>query len=357
MRWGVYVVVAVIAVVAVLALVFLRGSAPTPSSTATALTAPGGATGGVAVSASWPVDVAEYEVNYTFAIRVEVQGVEARIEGWLLVGEGAVGNYTYGRLRLPLSIGWVEIYSAYFNGSVVTRTCVGGVCHYSEEGAELFTLGAASRNVTKLEREACRWRNYTGVLTKAYGTIKLGGFTAPFSGRGNFTEVSCATGRLVLTSRLEVNATAESGMSARVVYEAEASRVGPFNKSLYRLIVEELRRGARKPTFADLLKRCYGVYAAVNGSYKRVGRYPATADVVYVIYMGVRGDVMEKIAEDARRGTVYVIILQQIEPQLPAAPEGLHVASCPKGEVLSWLTSLPGEQVELGQDYIRVALK
>ncbi|MGC9051494.1 MAG: hypothetical protein ACP5J3_11255, partial [Pyrobaculum sp.] len=151
MKRGIYLAVAIAVVVALLALILPRGAPPTATSSAaptsatsvqtTPQPAPPVATSGTsapttstpAATAAQPASVESYEANYTFLMRVFTRGVEARVEGWLVIGESGERNYTYGRLRFPT--GDVEIYGVAYNKSaVVYRLCTGGVCQYDYQG-------------------------------------------------------------------------------------------------------------------------------------------------------------------------------------------------------------------------------
>lgn len=385
MKRGIYLAVAIAVVVALLALILPRGASPTATSSAaptsatsvqtTPQPAPPVATSGTsaptapptattsapttstpAATAAQPASVESYEANYTFLMRVFTRGVEARVEGWLVIGESGERNYTYGRLRFPT--GDVEIYGVAYNKSaVVYKLCAGGVCQYDYQG--LFPSG--SRNATTVVKGLCQWLNYTGVMNETRGFVELSGLMAPFRGRGNFTEHVCMAGRLLLTYRLEVDAVARFGAPFKSVMEVKAVRVGAFNETMYRRLAEELRSGPAPPAFADLLESCYAVYAAKNGTYLRTDDYPADADVVYVVADAEGGAaVAERIADDLRRGlTVYLVTFGYTELQrlLPNPPDGLYVARCPQSDVLDWLRTQPAGRAEITQSYARVVLK
>ncbi len=81
-----------------------------------------------------PFSASAYEVNYTFVSTVSYGGVAVTIEGWMVVGVGPAGNYSFGMITIPL-VGTAAYKSATEDGATYTIRCFRGECEVEEEGS------------------------------------------------------------------------------------------------------------------------------------------------------------------------------------------------------------------------------
>jgi hypothetical protein len=187
-----------------------------------------------------PFNVSAYEVNYTLTFTVSVGGITMTMEGWMVIGTGPAGNYSFGMLTVPLR-GTVTYKSATDDNATYTMTCFRGECTVNEEEKWPFTGLIEGINVTRTAKGQCRRLNYTGTLYEERGMLDPKAFSRFIEGlSGNYTAYVCEVNGVMLSADLTAAASAHSEM-IRIMLKIEAVRAGPYRPEVYRLILNEIK--------------------------------------------------------------------------------------------------------------------
>jgi len=196
-----------------------------------------------------PFNVSSYEVNYTLVFTVSFSGITMTVEGWVVVGTGPAGNYSFGILAMPLR-DTATFKSATEGNTTYTMTCLHGYCTVNEEEWPFASL-IEGVNVTRTAKGQCRWLNYTGTLYEERGMLDTKTFSR-FVGNltGNYTAYVCEVNGVMLSADLTATAlvygygesvSASSGEMIRITLKMEAVKAGPYRPDVYRLTLKEIK--------------------------------------------------------------------------------------------------------------------
>jgi hypothetical protein len=187
-----------------------------------------------------PFNASAHEVNYTFVFTVSYGGVTATVEGWMVIGTGPSGNYSFGMLTVPL-LGTATYKSATEGNVTYTMSCFRGECEVKKEEEWPFTGLIEGVNVTRIVKGQCEWLNYTGVLYEERGTLDPKAFSRFIEGlSGNYTAYVCEVDGVILSADLVATASARGEM-IRTTLKMEAVKAGPYRPDVYRLILKEIK--------------------------------------------------------------------------------------------------------------------
>jgi len=194
-----------------------------------------------------PFNASAYEVNYTLVFTVSFSGITMTAEGWMVIGTGPAGNYSFGMLTVPLQ-GTATFKSATEDNTTYTMTCLHGYCTVDEEEWP-FTSLIEGVNVTRTAKGQCRRLNYTGTLYEERGMLDPKAFSR-FVGNltGNYTAYVCEVNGVMLSADLTAtalaygdSASASSGEMIRITLKMEAVKAGPYSVDTYRRILQEVK--------------------------------------------------------------------------------------------------------------------
>jgi cytochrome b561 len=186
-----------------------------------------------------PFDASAYEVNYTLVFAVSFSGITMTVEGWMVIGTGPAGNYSFGMFTVPLQ-GTATFKSATEDNTTYTMTCLHGYCTVDEEEWP-FTSLIEGVNVTRTAKGQCRQLNHTGTLYEERGMLDPKAFSRFVEGlSGNYTAYVCEANGVMLSADLTATASAH-GEPTRITLKMEAVKAGPYSSETYRLILKEVK--------------------------------------------------------------------------------------------------------------------
>jgi hypothetical protein len=193
-----------------------------------------------------PFNASAYEVNYTLVFTVSFSGITMTMEGWMVIGTGPAGNYSFGILAMPLR-DTATFKSATENNTTYTMTCLHGYCTVNEEKWPFIGL-IEGVNVTRTAKGQCRRLNYTGTLYEERGMLDPKAFSR-FVGNltGNYTAYVCEVNGVMLSADLTATALIYGEFAStysetiRVMLKMEAVKAGPYSSETYRLILQEVK--------------------------------------------------------------------------------------------------------------------
>jgi len=186
-----------------------------------------------------PFNASAYEVNYTLVFTISFSGITVTVEGWMVVGTGPAGNYSFGMLTVPLQ-GTATFKSATEGNTTYTMTCLHGDCTVNEEKWPLASL-IEGVNVTRTAKGQCRRLNYTGTLYEERGMLDPKAFSRFVEGlSGNYTAYVCEVNGVMLSADLTATASAHGEMM-RITLKMEAVKAGPYSSETYRRILQEVK--------------------------------------------------------------------------------------------------------------------
>ncbi len=192
-----------------------------------------------------PFNASSYEANYTIVFSVSAGGITVTIEGWMVIGTGPSGNYSFGLLIIPLRGAATYKTVTMEDNATYTLTCALNYCRAVEEEEWPFTRLIDGINVTRTVLGQCRHLNYTGVLYKEYGILDpkaLRRLLQEMS--GNYTAYVCEVNGVALSADL-VSTAVIYDTSVRVTLKLEAVKVGPYSPETYRQILQEVEEALR----------------------------------------------------------------------------------------------------------------
>jgi hypothetical protein len=186
-----------------------------------------------------PFNASAYEVNYTLTFTVSLGGITMTMEGWMVIGVGPSGNYSFGMLIMPLGER-VAYKSATKGNDTYTMSCLNEFCRVHEEKWPFIGL-IDGINVTRTAKGQCEWLNYTGTLYEESGMLDPKPFSRLIEGLvGNYTAYVCETNGVMLTADLTATATARD-MLMRIMMKMEAVKAGPYSPETYYQILQEIK--------------------------------------------------------------------------------------------------------------------
>jgi len=186
-----------------------------------------------------PFNASAYEVNYTLVFTISFSGITMTVEGWMVVGTGPAGNYSFGMLTVPLQ-GTATFKSATEGNTTYAMTCLHGDCTVNEEKWPLASL-IEGVNVTRTAKGQCRRLNYTGTLYEERGMLDPKAFSRFVEGlSGNYTAYVCEVNGVMLSADLTATASAHGEMM-RITLKMEAVKAGPYSSETYRRILQEVK--------------------------------------------------------------------------------------------------------------------
>jgi len=187
-----------------------------------------------------PFNASAYEVNYTLVFTISFSGITATMEGWMVIGTGPSGNYSFGMLTVPL-LGTATHKLATEGNTTYTMLCLHGECVVEEEEEWPFTGLIEGVNVTRTAKGQCRHLNYTGTLYEEQGVLDPKAFSRFIEGlSGNYTAYVCEVNGVMLSADLVATASARGEM-IRITLKIEAVKAGPYRPDTYRLILKEIK--------------------------------------------------------------------------------------------------------------------
>jgi hypothetical protein len=191
-----------------------------------------------------PFNASSYEVNYTLVFAVSYGGIAATIEGWMVIGVGPYGNYSFGMFTMPL-VGVAAYKTVTMEDGVYTLMCALGGCRVVEEDEWPFDRLIDGVNVTRTVLGQCRWLNYTGVVYEERGVLDPKAFSRTAGGlTGNYTAYVCEVHEVVLSADL-VSTAIVNDAPVRVTLKMEAVKAGPYNADTHRQILQEVEEKLR----------------------------------------------------------------------------------------------------------------
>ena len=186
-----------------------------------------------------PFNASAYEVNYTLVFTISFSGITMTVEGWMVVGTGHAGNYSFGMLTLPLR-GNATFKSATEGNATYTVSCLHGYCTVNEEEWP-FTGPIEGVNVTRTAKGQCRRLNYTGTLYEERGMLDPRASSRFIEGlSGNYTAYICEVNGVMLSADLMATASAHGEMM-RIMLKMEAVKAGPYSSETYRRILQDVK--------------------------------------------------------------------------------------------------------------------
>jgi len=193
-----------------------------------------------------PFNASAYEVNYTLVFTVSYSGITATMEGWMVVGTGPSGNYSFGMLTVPLR-GTATYKSATMeDGFTYTLACALGDCTVIEEEEWPFVGLIDGINVTRTVVGQCRRLNYTGVLYEERGALDPKALRRLIQEAfGNYTAYVCEVNGVMLSADLVATAVVYDSL-VRVTLKMEAVKAGPYSSETYRRILQEVKAASNR---------------------------------------------------------------------------------------------------------------
>jgi hypothetical protein len=186
-----------------------------------------------------PFNASSYEVNYTLTFMVSLGGITMTMEGWMVIGAGPSGNYSFGMLIMPLGER-VAYKSATKGNATYTMSCLNEFCRVHEEKWPFIGL-IDGINVTRTAKGQCRRLNYTGTLYEERGALDPKAFSRFIEGlSGNYTAYVCEVNGVMLSANLTATASAHGEMIS-IILKIEAVKAGPYRPDVYRLILNEIK--------------------------------------------------------------------------------------------------------------------
>jgi hypothetical protein len=186
-----------------------------------------------------PFNASAYEVNYTFVFTVSMDGIAVTMDGWMVIGVGPEGNYSFGIINVPLHD--VAMFKSATEGNATyTMTCLHGYCEVKEEKWPFSGL-IEGINATKIDKGQCRRLNYIGTLYEERGMLDIKAFYQ-FVGNlaGNYTAYICEVNGVVLSADLTA-ASSVQNETVHITLKMEAVKAGPYSVDTYRLILKEIK--------------------------------------------------------------------------------------------------------------------
>ncbi len=192
-----------------------------------------------------PFNASAYEVNYTFVFTVSYSGIAVTIEGWMVIGVGPSGNYSFGMLSIPL-VGTATYKTVTTeDGATYTLTCVSDFCRVDEEEEWPFVRLIDGINVTQTVLGQCQRLNYTGTLYEEKGILDPKALRKLFQEtHGNYTAYVCEVNGVVLSADLASTAFVYDA-PVRATLKMEAVKAGPYSHETYRQILQEIEEKLR----------------------------------------------------------------------------------------------------------------
>jgi len=191
-----------------------------------------------------PFNASVYEVNYTLVFTVSFIGVTMTVEGWMVIGTGPAGNYSFGILTVPFQ-GTVMYKTATEGNTTYTMSCFRGDCIVNEEEEWPFTSLIEGVNATRTAKGQCRRLNYTGTLYEERGMLDpkaLPRFIGDLP--GNYTAYVCEVNGVMFSADLTAVASAHDERIL-ITLKMEAVKAGPYSSETYRRILQEVKAASR----------------------------------------------------------------------------------------------------------------
>ena len=185
-----------------------------------------------------PFDASAYEVNYTLVYTISLRGATVAVEGWVVVGTGPAGNYSFGVVTSMLK-DTVVFKSATEGNAAYTRTCLHGYCTVNKEKWPSAGL-IQGVNVTRTAKGQCRRLSYTGTLYEERGIFKRSSHQSVGNLTGNYTAYVCEVNGVMLSADLTATASAY-GEPVRITLKIEAVKAGPYSPETYRRVLQEVK--------------------------------------------------------------------------------------------------------------------
>jgi hypothetical protein len=185
-----------------------------------------------------PFNASAYEVNYTLVFTISFSGITSIMEGWMVIGTGPSGNYSFGMLTVPLQ-GTATYKLATEGNTTYTMSCLHGECVVEEEEWPFTGLIEGVNVITRTAKGQCRHLNYTGTLYEEQGVLEA--FSSFIEGpSGNYTAYVCEVNGVILSADLVATASARGEM-IRITLKIEAVKAGPYRPATHRLILKEIK--------------------------------------------------------------------------------------------------------------------
>jgi hypothetical protein len=179
-------------------------------------------------------------VNYTLVFTVSFSGVTMTVEGWMVVGRGPSGNYSFGMLTVPLR-GTATFKSATEGSTTYTMSCLHGYCEVDEEEEWPFAGLIEGVNVARTAMGPCKMLNYTGTLYEERGMLDPKAFSRFIEGlSGNYTAYICEVNGVVLSADLTATVSAQNE-AVRITLKMEAVKAEPYSADVYNRILHEIK--------------------------------------------------------------------------------------------------------------------
>ncbi|MGK0549723.1 MAG: hypothetical protein ABWU84_08870 [Pyrobaculum sp.] len=183
-----------------------------------------------------PFSKGNYEANYTIKGVVIGGGYRHEIAvGWIVVGSGPSGNYSYGEI---MGAGFK---AASERDALYVVSCTFGVCTRMTHSPSWLLLIPARLDALK-PSGTCQALGYTGALyTGVAGqSAELIG-SIPLQSAGNVTATTCVVNGVPLTIRITTTAALSGKPLYQSILDINATRVSPFNGDTYRKILAEVK--------------------------------------------------------------------------------------------------------------------
>jgi hypothetical protein len=188
-----------------------------------------------------PFNASAYEVNYTIVFAVSTGGITVTIDGWMVIGVGPFGNYSFGVLTVPLRGTAAYKTATMENGTTYTLACAAGDCTVIEEEEWPFSRLIDGVNVTRTAKGQCKHLNYTGMLYEERGALDPKAMRRLIQEMtGNYTAYICEVNGVALSADLTSTAVVYD-TPVRVMLKLEAVDAGPYRPDTYHQILQEIK--------------------------------------------------------------------------------------------------------------------
>jgi hypothetical protein len=185
-----------------------------------------------------------YEVNYTVVFTLSYSGITVTIEGWMVIGTGPFGNYSFGVFTVPL-VGVAAYKTVTTEDGVYTLMCALGGCRVVEEDEWPFDRLIDGTNITRVIKGQCQRLNYTGTLYEERGILDSRALRRILhAASGNYTAYVCEVHGVMLSADLVSTAVANDA-AVRATLKMEAVKAGPYSPETYRRILQEVEERLR----------------------------------------------------------------------------------------------------------------
>lgn len=183
-----------------------------------------------------PFGKGNYEANYTIRGVIISGGYRQEIVvGWIVVGNGPSGNYSYG-----------EIMGARFKvasekDTLYIVSCTFGACTRMTHNPSWLLLIPVKQDALK-PSGPCQALGYVGTLYTGATrqSAELIG-SIPLQAAGDVTVATCVVNGVPLTIRITTTATMSGQTLYQSILDMNATKVGPFNGDTYRKILAEVK--------------------------------------------------------------------------------------------------------------------